>query len=882
MDIGQTQATGSDGGTPPPPPPSPPSNDEGFYIASRYRVVRLIDRGAHGEVFEAIDRITKDRVAVKVAMRSQAATTARSRLEISSLRLLRIPGVVRLLDDGMWEGRIFVVTELLRGEPYPGAAGAATMDQLLATTISLIDTLTRIHAEGIVHRDLKPKNVLVDALGFPTVLDFGISVARQFGSSPRNTEPLAGTPAYLAPEQVNGGEVGAAADLYAVAVMFYEATAKRLPFQAETMQNLLLAKQGKLPVSLLEAASDVPRAVAEIIDELLHPSPEKRPAAAEVLAVLRGQVRPDAATPLAAVLAGMEPKQPWEHYTVDELTRLFSGRERVFHLPTDAARALFSRTEGRREAVETELSSWLRAGLAHLEGARLALNRDALDWLELGLDGALLRGAQAPSSNPVPLPTWEANAPFRTLVSEREDSSVGAQHRERARSMHRAIAEALATGEGRLLHLVTAQNDDEDELELAQAVAREGRAHAEKLAKAGHLGKAVVVLSESLSAVRRHADKHEELSDLEEPLLYFWAEVALAIFTPLAIDRLLYEVARAQPSRERDHLEALLLAALMGLEADGKRALQALAEVPPFKSLPLERKRQSLRLYAARRYSTAAEAEVLREAEAWARSTGDPVAIGAIPGWVGRLRYGQGRFEEGAELHAEAAENEPWIGDRVFEMLAAASAMLECFRPRPAARYAEDALLLARTCRNAHYEARAEWLLRTAAYRQGKDVKPDIALVDATQHVGAGTQTSIVSLCEAAFAWRRRELETARELAQIAYQTWSRSGRTEAAAAARSIMIASGSPTDTEEVMEIANVARQCKVPGLAIQMLALLAMARPDLQQDFASGAEVYANQVLREHWDKRIDVMSVNEALALLGGPARELLYSAAGSSS
>src|SRR5579883_739740 len=136
---------------------------EGRRIAGRYVLERLLGRGGQAEVWSAADRITGSRVAVKLL--GEGASPARARREIATLRLLRLPGVVRLLDEGVDDERGFVVMELVLGAPFPGVATPCTWAELGPPTLRLLETLARVHACGVVHRDLKPANVLVTADG---------------------------------------------------------------------------------------------------------------------------------------------------------------------------------------------------------------------------------------------------------------------------------------------------------------------------------------------------------------------------------------------------------------------------------------------------------------------------------------------------------------------------------------------------------------------------------------------------------------------------------------------------------------------------------------------------------------------------------------------
>ena len=252
---------------------------EGTVVAGRYRLDEALGSGGAGVVHAATDLVTGGRVAVKLLHGGASSASPRVRREVAALRLLQIPGVVALLDEGVYGATPFFAMELVHGRPFPGAERPA-WHELAPSVFSLLETLARVHAAGVVHRDLKPANVLVGPDGRVTVLDFGVSWGPALGASVTAVGTVVGTPEYLAPEQILGRGADPRSDLYAVGVMLYEALAGHLPHQALEFHRLVELKRGTAPAPVRSAAPGLPRNVAETVDRLLAVDPLDRPQSA--------------------------------------------------------------------------------------------------------------------------------------------------------------------------------------------------------------------------------------------------------------------------------------------------------------------------------------------------------------------------------------------------------------------------------------------------------------------------------------------------------------------------------------------------------------------------------------------------------------------------
>ncbi len=197
----------------------------GQILAGRYRVVRPIGAGGMGEVYEADDLDLGARVAVKTMRVEDENTLARFKQEIQLARTVTHPNVCRIFDlhrhHEPESGRVitFLTMELVEGETlseYLGRRGALRPNEALPILRQIAAALAAAHEKGVVHRDLKAGNViLADDGGRAVVTDFGL--AYPLALVTESTVTIAGTPAYMAPEQFEGKTVTAAADIYASA-----------------------------------------------------------------------------------------------------------------------------------------------------------------------------------------------------------------------------------------------------------------------------------------------------------------------------------------------------------------------------------------------------------------------------------------------------------------------------------------------------------------------------------------------------------------------------------------------------------------------------------------------------------------------------------------
>ncbi len=270
-------------------------------VAGRFRLLSYVDSGNMGEVHRAEDldeaEDSPDRfVALKLIRRRRSGTLVETRTdpkaverfarEVRIMHLLSHPNLPRTIDGGVDEtnGDLpFLVMEFLDGHPLADLVaeeGQLPVPWVAAIGAQMADALAAAHVAGVVHRDLKPRNVMVTRGGAVKVLDFGIGriVDDPDGTKLTSTGVTVGTARYMAPEQFEGSLVTQAADLYALGCMLHEMLLGNPPFMGNTAFDFRdkHVNQEPTPVRLLR--SDVPEALARLVDRLLAKNPADRPA----------------------------------------------------------------------------------------------------------------------------------------------------------------------------------------------------------------------------------------------------------------------------------------------------------------------------------------------------------------------------------------------------------------------------------------------------------------------------------------------------------------------------------------------------------------------------------------------------------------------------
>jgi len=818
--VAEAVATGHFGGLPWARESSPARLEvpPGTLIEGRYAIEGELGRGGFGAVYRARDQATDEPVAVKVLTRPSPKLIERMGREVDVLRRLDLPGVVGFLDEGQWEDHPLVVMQLVSGHPFPGATPERSWSALGPRVVALCEAVARIHAVGVLHRDLKPDNVLwVDQR--PVLLDFGLAVDDRLVLQ---TDDLAGSPAYLAPEQYVGESPDTRSDLFSLGVVIYEALAGTRPFPGERLFDVVRAMLGTQPAPLAEVA-DVPAPVSAVVGRMLSRVREDRPGS--VADVVRELV-PHVPSPQLPDLG------PAPH-PATALEALFAGPERLHHLRSEPARMLWRRTGGWPRSVRHTVAAWLRAGVCSQErGGLLRMGHAQLDRLRAGLVVDPCRGA---GDQQVPLGAseqalWQAVDRLGDAATlERVAAVAATDPADAEQGLVRLCAAGLlvSTGDGyaarrvpppsrdrptieRVLARLPPDCDERLRLLLQTGQLPEVPAVALTIARArlreGAIRRAWTAVSEGLRVERRLALDGSEL---------------LVLATRIALKGSNAEWMRTvEVEARRRGAEEVAWLCHAGVSIAAQRMGVADLQRPALARPELERWRLRMTAFQHQRGPIEAHARWLEAIRPTIEAL-DPT--GAIPAtWRGRLALRRGRPRDAAQILATSlrAESDPlqWANTAVNTL----QLWLEAGAFTEASTLLQEAWPRVRALRVPDLEGWLAMAELSLAYRQGADPQVDAELVEALRGLDSPHRIAPSLLVMSSAAWRRGQAARARELARECGDTWNATGQELFWALAWGLQALAGAPTRPADIQRAdAAIADDRWPPALRAQALA-------------------------------------------------------------
>jgi eukaryotic-like serine/threonine-protein kinase len=255
----------------------------GRVLGGRYRLDQEIARGGMATVWRAEDPLLARSVAIKTLdteLGEDEALRTRFRREAVSAAAVAHPNIVATYDTGEDDGIAYIVMELVEGATLRQAIdlhGALPPARAADIGAQVADALAAAHARGLVHRDIKPSNVLVQLDGRVKVTDFGIAkVTDQPHDDLTRAGNVMGTARYLAPEQLEGGDVDERADVYSLGIVMYEMLTGQPPFGADSELATAVARLTTTAPPISQVRPSVPPGLAHVVERAMEREPDRR------------------------------------------------------------------------------------------------------------------------------------------------------------------------------------------------------------------------------------------------------------------------------------------------------------------------------------------------------------------------------------------------------------------------------------------------------------------------------------------------------------------------------------------------------------------------------------------------------------------------------
>jgi serine/threonine protein kinase len=280
---------------------------------SHYRIIEKIGQGGMGVVYKAEDTKLRRTVALKFLppyLTEDPSARERFIHEAQAASALDHHNICTIYEiDETEDSHTFISMACYEGNTLRERLqrGPIDLDEVLNIGIQISEGLTKAHRKGIVHRDLKPANIMITDDGVVKIMDFGL--AKLAGRTRiTRTGTTVGTPAYMSPEQAQGGEVDERSDIFSLGVILYEMIAGRTPFKGEYEAAILYSIVHDEPELLSDSRPDVPARLQQIIDAMLEKDSGKRYENSTELVVDLAELREETRTGITSLYCFIPPQ----------------------------------------------------------------------------------------------------------------------------------------------------------------------------------------------------------------------------------------------------------------------------------------------------------------------------------------------------------------------------------------------------------------------------------------------------------------------------------------------------------------------------------------------------------------------------------------------
>ena len=248
-----------------------------------FQIITHMAQGGMSDIYHARDLLSGREVALKIPNRTMIGDPAqyeRFQRELEVMKTLSHPAIQRGVSSGQFNRTPYLVTELINGKSLRDIIDAKVPmkpDEAISLIRKVADGMAYCHAHDVIHRDLKPENILVTDDGQPVILDFGLALTKNAHRvTYANFSSTAGTPDYMAPEQIEGQRGDGRTDQYAIGTMLYEMLTGNTPFAGDNNMAVMAQHlQGAIP-RLDKVRSDISPQLAAIVTKTLQRNPEDR------------------------------------------------------------------------------------------------------------------------------------------------------------------------------------------------------------------------------------------------------------------------------------------------------------------------------------------------------------------------------------------------------------------------------------------------------------------------------------------------------------------------------------------------------------------------------------------------------------------------------